>query len=174
MTPQCFRAGVDCFNMAKYLKIPDVERMGLILVDLAARFPRTMGTERQLSPAMYAMLQVHDENLAVEWNVAAGRIDFRTSGNNPSFLELAVAPRILGRGDQSNQLSPSQNKTELKKLDESSAQSRYLLLVDLEREDRDFEPSYVKWRAKTKLQNTLRVVTASRGGSVSTFSLKPT
>jgi|GEM_PF-5111193 len=160
--------------MALYLKVSDVERMGSVLIDLANRFPRTVGTERQLSPAVYSMLQVLDPRMSYEWNVAAGRIDFRTSHTNPSFLELAVATRILASGDQANQLSPSQNDSELKKLDSGNAKSRLLLLVDLDRDDRDFEPSYLDWRSRNSLRNTLQVVTAARSGRVSTFGLSPT
>ena len=156
-----------------YLKIKDVERIGTILVDLANRHPRNMGTESQLSPCVHSMLQILDPKSSFEWNTSHGRIDFKTSGTNPSFLELAVAPRILGDRDQANQLSPSQNKTELKKLGSDNARSRFLLLIDLEREDRDFEPSYRKWASKNNLAAKVHVVTAGRTGDVKTFVLTP-
>ena len=157
-----------------YLKIPDVERIGTILVDLADRLPRTMGTESQLSPCVHSMLQILDPDSSFEWTTSdEDRIDFRTSGTNPSLLELVVAPRIIGRRDQSNQLSPSQNAPELKKLSSNNAASRFLLLIDLDREDRDFEPSYRNWVGNNGLAKKVHVVTVGRTGDAKTFVLMP-
>lgn len=157
--------------MSAYLKISDVQRMGEVLVSLAARFPRSMGTERQLAPSMFAMLQIIDPDSKVEWSTEGGRIDYRTSGTNPSLVELAVAPRILGPSDQANQLSPSQNRRELEKLAEAPARSRYLLLVDLERDEHDYAPSYHNWAENHPLPNPVHIVTVMRSGAGDTFRL---
>lgn len=164
---------VERKNMGFYLKKKDVERIGAILVELATRFPRTMGTETQLSPPLLAMLQLVDLNSSFEWQAKAGRIDFRTSGTNPSLLELAVAPRILGPGDQANQLYPSQNRPELKKLASENGASKYLLLIDLERDDPDYEPNYRKWAKENGLQSKLHVVSVGKNAAVKTFLLDP-
>lgn len=129
-------------SYAKLLTIRDVVELGCALVKVADAYPLAYRTERDFYPLVMAYLEGRVPNLRSELRGDSGSIDFRIGGNNPSVLELAVAPRdfvdrhdpeLVFRGhQQATHLYARSNRTELVKLSSiSTVKARYLLLLNL-------------------------------------------
>jgi len=128
----------------KSLTIEDVCTLGSALIEIADLYPLTYRTERDFFPLVLAYLHGRVPCTQTEVGATNGKIDFRIGGPNPAVLELAVAPRALSDPDHppqtfpghklTTQLYASQNRTELqklKKIPQTKAKNRYLLLLDL-------------------------------------------
>ncbi len=106
------------------------------------RYETAFRTERDFYPLVVSFLYWELKGLQAEAGAGGRRaIDFKIGKTtNPAYLELAVAPRVLGdveRGPSGTlpnktQLYASQNKSELEKLSKAGAvKGRFLLLIDL-------------------------------------------
>ena len=126
----------------KKLTIADVVSLGETLVQVSNMYPTRYLTERDFFPLVVAYLSGRVPALVPEVSTAEGRIDFHLKGNNPTWLELAVQPRVLVDLNNPNVvfsgnstkgcLYASQNRSELRKLMYApTGSTRFLLLVDL-------------------------------------------
>ncbi len=126
----------------KILTISDVASLGKVLVEVANLYPTKYLTERDFFPLVVAYLTGRVPSLVPEVSTSEGRIDFHLKGSNPTWLELAVQPRVLadanyptvrfpGNGAR-GALYASQNRPEIRKLMlEATGRTRFLLLLDL-------------------------------------------
>lgn len=125
----------------KILTIQDVIELGQTLIAVANQYPTRFLTERDFFPLVVTYLTGRVPSLKTEVCTKSGRIDFHLKGNNPTWLELAVQPRMLV--DKKNPdvrfsghaamgcLHASQNRPELRKLiKEPKGRTRFILLVD--------------------------------------------
>lgn len=128
-----------------YLNSSDVKRIGRALIHVSNKFPLGYLTEKDYYPLIIMGLKMLGYEFEYEVGVDEGRIDFKTIGTNPTYLELAVSRRTLidanfpqlefvGSSEYSPELHPSQNRKEVNKLRKlDSAKGRYLLLIDLQK-----------------------------------------
>lgn len=169
---------------SKFLNTDDVKDLGSALVSLADSYPLTLRTERDFFPLIEAYLHGRVPVLQAESNRSGGRVDFRVGGNNPSLLELAVAPRALqDPNDPSvtfpgnkykSQLYAVANKPELKKLaKEKAAKARYLLLLDLrgEHDNLMLQAGYKKLVPKGRNHAPVTVVYVCKSREPLSFSI---
>lgn len=126
----------------KKLTISDVAALGKVLIAVANLYPTKYLTERDFFPLVVAYLSGRVPSLVPEVSTSEGRIDFHLKGSNPTWLELAVQPRVLADANYPHVKFPgngakgalyaSQNRPELRKLMlEKTGKTRFLLLVDL-------------------------------------------
>ena len=125
----------------KKLTIADVQGLGRVLIDVANLYPTRFVTEREFFPSVLTYLTARIPSVDTEVSSAEGKIDLQLRGNNPTWLELAVQPRIIIDTDcpevrfpgheSRNSLYASQNRAELRKLmREPRGGTRFLLLID--------------------------------------------
>lgn len=130
-------------SKSKILTVKDVEALGNMLVEVADRYPTKFLTERDFFPLVVAYLTGRVPGVEAEVATTKGRIDFKLKGTNPTWLELAVQPRVLkdenhpelkiAGGTGKTSLYASQNRPEIQKLMKArSGKTRFLLLVDLQ------------------------------------------
>ena len=79
----------------KKLTISDVMGLGRALVDTANLYPTQFLTERDFFPVVVMYLNGRVPGVTAEVAATEGTIDFRLTGPNPIWLELAVQPRAL-------------------------------------------------------------------------------
>ena len=65
------------------------------LIEIADRYPLALRTEKDFFPLIETYLHGRVPLLEAEADRSGGRVDFRIGGNNPSLLEVALAPRAL-------------------------------------------------------------------------------
>ena len=80
---------------SQFFSRQDVCDLSTALIAVADQYPLSYRTERDFFPLIYAYLHGRVPHLRAEATQKAGRADFRVGGNNPVYLELAVAPRAL-------------------------------------------------------------------------------
>jgi hypothetical protein len=173
-------------NSHKSLTKEIVSALGTFLVELADKYPLTFLTEQDFYPAVVAYLYERVPSVTTEVGVEKGLVDFRTGGDNPGLLELAVAPRRLhdpdhpdlefpGHGD-ATQLYASQNTAELDKLKvvpQAQAKNRYLLLLDIQRKH-DFSKlmkQYLKTLPQDGTASAIQVCYVKRGDQPKLFQI---
>lgn len=142
------------------LTLGDVKALGSALVEVADRYPTRFLTEIDFYPLVVAFLAWKAPELSAEFPVGNKRaIDFKVHGtSNPAFLELAVAPRVLGdleldqpkKFPNKTQLYATQNRSELRKLSKEggATKGRFLLLVDLRADVHDVSSLKKKYKAE--------------------------
>lgn len=125
------------------LTLANVKSLGRAIIDVADRYPTRFRTEIDFYPIVVAFLSWKLPGLKTEFPVGSKKaIDFKVTGTtNPAYLELALAPRVLGDLEdppdaphpKKTQLYASQNLSELRKLAKlgGATKGRFLLLVDL-------------------------------------------
>jgi hypothetical protein len=159
---------------SKILTISDVIELGRALIQTANLFPMRFVTERDFFPLVITYLNGRVPAMKAEaLTDDRGRIDFRLTGNNPTWLELAVQarafkdknyPDVQLPGYSVTALLASQNKGEIRKLmKEAKGKTRFLLLLDLNGSYnlRNLESGYRKEAAKHLGGKTIRVIYVS-------------
>ncbi|MCC7541189.1 MAG: hypothetical protein IT379_33530 [Deltaproteobacteria bacterium] len=162
---------------AHTLTLDDVKRLGAALLDVADRYPTGFVTEIDFYPLVIAFLSWKLAGLKAEARVGGGTaVDFKvTRTTNPAYLELAVAPRILGDLEaevpkafpNKTQLYATQNASELNKLSSlgGATKGRFLLLLDLRKKPHDVQELRNLYNAAAKKMsgsNGVRVVYVHR------------
>ncbi|MCC7535016.1 MAG: hypothetical protein IT379_02315 [Deltaproteobacteria bacterium] len=159
---------------AHTLTLGDVKRLGAALLDIADRYPTGFVTEIDFYPLVIAFLSWKLAGLKAEARGGEGTeaVDFKvTRTTNPAYLELAVAPRVLGDLEadvpkafpNKTQLYATQNASELNKLSSlgGATKGRFLLLLDLRKKPHDVQDLRNKYEAAAKEMsgsNGVRVV----------------
>ena len=158
---------------SKILNRSDVVELGKALIQTANRFPMRFVTEKDFSPLVITYLNGRVPAMKPEAITDRGRIDFCLTGNNPTWLELAVQARAFKDANRSDVQMPgysvtsllaSQNRGEIRKLiKEPRGKTRFLLLLDLNGgyDLGKLKSGYQKEAAKHRCGKTIRVVYVS-------------
>jgi hypothetical protein len=129
----------------KYLNAGNVIRIAKSLIYISNKFPLGYLAEKDFYPLIIMGLRMLGYKFEYEVGAGGGRIDFKTKGTNPTYLEVALARRTLvdanfenlkfiGCPESSPELHPSQNRKEIGKLKKIKlAKGRFLLLIDLQK-----------------------------------------
>ncbi len=159
------------------LTLANVKSLAGALIDVADRYPTTFITERDFYPLVVAFLSWKLNGLQAEASVGGREaIDFKIAKTtNPAYLELAVAPRVLGDVEapsrralpNKTQLYASANESELNKLSKQGkgTKGRFLLLVDLRKKPHtevELEKNYRPFEKTLTGPNPVKIVYAHR------------